>query len=1016
MIHVLLIAYIAAGQTQYVFETPRTINLKNAFFEVHIQRTSGLIHSIVIGNNQVLQNPCSVTFGVHVHKAKTEVLLTTIRDDYPEFAIATFTTKCGDLSIQHQYTIDTLALRWDVTVTNATDIVKEGRVDFILPIADSMKQYFHCGLAEPRTYDATTDIFLTYRRNCYIPMVTGFSAKEDCGLSIVTPLEIPKPELTFSIANANFTVSYRHLLLPSKRDVTVGLYIVPHAGCWRPGLRFVLDRYPEYFHPATEKTKSGEGWYYLSYPFVNTSKVKTLPHRGVTWIELHEYFPFYGLYAPPQHTWGIILDSDEVDLSRWKNGAGHKKNSYENMATLIDLFHAYGIQVYLYMQSAEAWQQFSRNHFFEDIARDATGAPLPSWKFTNLMNPDPTYLWGKHIIDQASRVLVQYPKIDGIFYDRMDYWNYDFAHADGVTMVDNKPAYMLGFAHEKINERVFKTWHQRGKGIWGNGPTSIEVCKNLDGIMAERSPVTLQKLQYLCLTRPLIYLAYDGEPEETEEKLRNALLHGAFPSISYGDAESRTIEEKYRPLFRFMKNRQWVLAPHPVSFPSHLEGNVYQTQNGDYIITIINPQKSQLRNHPFEHNVTISLSVPNQEEIKYGYLFSADWSGANALDLRKEGKTVYVDIPAHRSSSIVILTKEPLSEVLRVSSPILVRGYTHTLAFQVNNTHPAEVTMQTPWSTESETVSGSVTFTTHIPADAQGEVEIVIAFADTIYKFTSHILDPVSIAPVEDIFIHSREGDSVLCELVNNTREKTSLSLEGTFIKGAGRAEIPSTVSLRPLESKTINLFIQSHTAGIFRIIGYAKNDSSTAELPISTSSSFNADDLFHEDFNKGMTRWHLATGEWSVSQNVARGSGYSHFAYTTGSDWQNYSYEVTLRCMGSGDPHIDWLKAYVFFRLQDEKNYYRFGIHGDAGVIDLYKYIEGKPTKLDASPFVPTKNKWYTLRIEAQGPKIAGYVDNKKVIEANDAAFLSGRIGIGVLEDTFTCDYKNIVVKELGK
>jgi hypothetical protein len=1007
---------MAAKQTQYVFETPQAINLRNTFVEISISRTSGLIRSMTIRNHSVLRGPCSVEFGEELRTADKKVLLNTIRDEYPEFATVTFTTKYGDLIVQYQYTIDTLALRWDVTVTNAADVVKEGRVDFMLPVSDSLEQYFHCGLTEPRTFDVATDIFLTYRRHCYIPMIAGFSTKGDYGLSVIAPLEIRKPELTFAIANANFTISYCHLLLPAKKDIAVGLYIVPHAGCWRPGLHFLLDRYSEYFYPATEKTKSGEGWFYLSYPSVNTSKVKMLARRGVTWIELHEYFPFYGLYAPEQQTWGIILDSDEVSLSNWEKGCGQRKNSYGNMATLINLFHTYGIQVYLYMQSAEAWQQFSRKHFPQDIARDATGTPLPSWKFTNLMNPDPNCLWGNHIIAQAKSVTEKYPQIDGIFYDRMDYWNYDFAHADGVTMVDSKAVYMLGFAQEQINEEVFKNWHQCGKGIWGNGPTSAEVCKNLDGIMAERSPVTLQKLQYLCLTRPLIYLAYDGEPRETEEKLKTALLHGAFPSISYNDGVSRTLEEKYRPLFRFMKNRQWVLAPHPVSFPYHLQGNVYQTPRGDYIITVVNPQKSQLLNHPFEYNVTVALTAPNQKDIKYSYQFSADWSGANALDFRKEGETLYVNIPVHRSSSIVILTKDPLPELVRVSSPILVRGRKQTIAFRGNNLRRTEVTIHTPWFTESTTMSDSVTFTADIPAEAQGEVEITIALNDTTYEFTNHVVDPVSIAPFEDIFIHSREGDSVLFELVNNTREKISLNLEGTFTKGGGRVEIPSTVSLESLGSKTINLFIQSHTTGILRIAGYTENDSSTAEFPISTVTHFDADDLFHDDFTEGMKRWHIVTGEWTVSQNIAQGSGHAHLAYIQATNWQDYSYEATLRCVGSSDPHIDWLKVYIFFRLQDEKNYYRFGIHGDAGVIDLYKCIEGTWTKLAASPFTPAENRWYTLRIDAYGAEIDGYIDNKKIIEANDSSLPSGGIGIGVLEDAFICDYRNIVVEELYK
>jgi hypothetical protein len=107
-------------------------------------------------------------------------------------------------------------------------------------------------------------------------------------------------------------------------------------------------------------------------------------------------------------------------------------------------------------------------------------------------------------------------------------------------------------------------------------------------------------------------------------------------------------------------------------------------------------------------------------------------------------------------------------------------------------------------------------------------------------------------------------------------------------------------------------------------------------------------------------------------------------------------------------------LKSYVFFRIKDDNNFYRFGIHGDAGVIDLYVCAKGKWIKLDTAPFKPEEGKWYTLRIHADGTKILGYVDGVKVVEVNDRTFLAGGIGIGVLEDEMECEYKDIIVKKL--
>ena len=62
---------------------------------------------------------------------------------------------------------------------------------------------------------------------------------------------------------------------------------------------------------------------------------------------------------------------------------------------------------------------------------------------------------------------------------------------------------------------------------------------------------------------------------------------------------------------------------------------------------------------------------------------------------------------------------------------------------------------------------------------------------------------------------------------------------------------------------------------------------------------------------------------------------------------------------------------------------------------------------------FIPEKNKWYALKIQVKGTKIAGYINREIVIEANDDTFSTGGIGIGVLEDAMLCEYKDVVVKE---
>jgi hypothetical protein len=561
------------------------------------------------------------------------------------------------------------------------------------------------------------------------------------------------------------------------------------------------------------------------------------------------------------------------------------------------------------------------------------------------MNPDLKGKWGKYIIQQAKDVLKKYPEVDGIFYDRMDYWNYDFAHNDGITMIDNKPAYMLGFALEKINKKIFDIFHKSGKAIWGNDPTSIEVCKNLDGIMAEGSLRNLYKLQYLALVRPLIYLPYDKTPKETEEKLKHSLVCGAFPSITYGGEECQKLDEKYRPLFELMRNRKWVLTSNPIEVPERFMANIFQIPDSNYVAVIISPEKSQLVAHPYEYNIPVRINLPDAKVIKYAYLLSGDWDGIVILNFKKEDNSINISIPKHLSTSVIYLSRKEEFKNPLTSVPVLIE-------------------------------------------------------------------DPIFFSPVEDIFIQNSLADTIKFYFINNTSQKKWFQLQGDHIKGNGWIEPLKMMALNPYETRIIPLIISARNDGLIKLTALVNNDTIEKVFTVKASLVHENGDLFYEDFKNGMKNWIINSGKWEIDNGIATGSGLSHFAYIKNNEWRDYVFEVKTRIKGSDNPSVDWLKSYIFFRVQDERNFYRFGIHGDAGVIDLYKYVAGKWVLLANSRFEPELDKWYVLRIEAKGKKLIGYINGGKIIEVCDDTFAYGGIGIGVLEDNMRCEYREVIVK----
>ncbi len=1014
----LVISTLVALNKNLLSETESQWHLNNGTIEVIISKTDGEIAAIIMKNQTLISSPCSVGISGGLKKDNGELTEKNIVDQSPHYAQVDIKKTYPDIVLEYTYTINSSALHWAVTAIGKSGEEQEIGIAFSIPLIKSMQYMFYAAEDAPTSLKNINAKRIFYRRNTFIPITTFYNVTEDYGLSVVAPFELFKPDLLFSIDQNKAAVTYRHLRLTDKEKTQAAIHIVPHEGDWRPGLAYLLDKYPEYFYPGVENTKHGEGWYAQGSVYDKEEKITRAASRGVKWSEFHYYFPFYGLYIPKMQNWGLIADSDEISLRDWEKGAGEKRNSYEHMHSLIELWHKYSIQVYLYFQVFEAWHQYAEEYFNEDIALRKNGNPHSSWKFTNLMNPDPLGNWGKYVVDQTKKLIKEYPEIDGIFYDRMDYWTDDFAQDDGITMIDSNPVYMLGFALQKTNDKIFDILHRNQKGIWGNGPTSIEVCKNLDGIMAEASPLTLQKIQYLGLARPLVFLPYDRNPEDTERKLKNALVCGAFPSITYGNKKCLQLDEKYSPLFDLTKNRKWILTKNPIEFPEVYKGNIFQTPDGNYVVTIISPEKSQLIPHLFEYNIPVIVNIPDADEIEAAYLLSGDWYGFNIIDFKENNKVLKINLPYHLSTSLIYLTKKRKFNVARYTSPILIKGRNENIAFHINNLETEGIgtlTLETPWYRETKQITSDIVkFYTKIPEDRDGEVEISVDYNGEKHKMSCWIVDPVSITAKEDIFIMFSEGDSISFYITNNLDRQHSIEIKGKYSEGSGTITVPKRLLLRPLESRLLKLHTVSKTPGTIQLTIISQKKEFRKLFPVKVALSFDKNDLFHDSFEDEMKKWNVQRGEWIVSKGIAQGSGSSHFAFIKNNAWQNYMFEVKTKIQGSDNPVVDWLKSYIFFRLQDENNFYRFGIHGDNGEIDLYKRVNGKYTRLGTSLFRPQKNKWYALRVSVQGSKIIGYINGAQVIEADDNTFVSGGIGIGVLEDGMRCCYSDVIVKKL--
>ncbi|MGC4759281.1 family 16 glycoside hydrolase [Micromonospora trifolii] len=168
------------------------------------------------------------------------------------------------------------------------------------------------------------------------------------------------------------------------------------------------------------------------------------------------------------------------------------------------------------------------------------------------------------------------------------------------------------------------------------------------------------------------------------------------------------------------------------------------------------------------------------------------------------------------------------------------------------------------------------------------------------------------------------------------------------------------------------------------------------AAVLVATPPAF-ADTLLSDDFSDGnSTGWSRSGGSWSVVTDgslVFRQSGTSSDAraLTSAAGWADYGVQARVRPTGFGgtNRHVG-----VIARAQNSSSYYALAVTASGGV-QLLRRAGGDPVALDSAAGGVTTGSWATLRLEAVGTTLRGYVNGVLVVEATDSAFAAGRAGL---------------------
>ena len=528
-----------------------------------------------------------------------------------------------------------------------------------------------------------------------VPLMVFFSKRSDRALAFASPLEVPAVRIRF-LTNTGaladfywnsrkypaherpyFQVSNEDLGLRTSRNLKTSLLISAQPANWRPTLGWFYSKYKEYFDPNSnfEKWDGAYGEeYHLMDPSLTSQQVSQKYAqeyaRGVRWEEYHSSIVHYGLMIPDRgvKTW---VDSSDP-------GPTLSRDKIEEHCRLS---RQAGIGTFLYYNTTESEYGYALKKFPKSVAKNETGEPIAAFRGQRypdklacwLMNSDPKTKFGQSMIEQARQMVESYPDAAGLFWDVYGRgYMFDFAHDDGITMVDNKPAYYPEFMYQRmVSEYIAPLLHSKGMTITANKPVTVVSTRGVDGVMMmedapkEESPGWITTQSYLGLTRHVMILDDDGS--NAEMLYLHCLRYGAFNSMilttdKHGEplpaetiAYNQNLEKKYQPFVNMFAGKKWIFYPQALQLPTNTSGNIFQLKDGTIMITMVSAWRSLRHADGYDSNLQVICRLPNAAAVQSAEVDSVDLGEKTSVTPQLDGNQLTITVPKHGKATVILL-------------------------------------------------------------------------------------------------------------------------------------------------------------------------------------------------------------------------------------------------------------------------------------------------------------------------------------------------------------------------
>ncbi len=533
-----------------------------------------------------------------------------------------------------------------------------------------------------------------------LPLATVLYDDQDRGLSLALSPEDSILNTTLATTDSA-TVSFRRSnnRLGAGRTQSFSMDLIAHEADWRGGLRWMVERYPQFFDPPNPLaaqmggTAAYSGW---CGPF-EVEKLKRMSFQ-LLWKASFD-FPYLGMYLPwveDNETWRAAhLDSGGNSLP----GPG-AETSYRKLNECARRVHEAGFthlsyfsfgefgsnmtgseQVNPSLSAKDLWKDpasLLHEKIADGIWRDKEGkASLAGWSHAYIMDPSAPH-YQAYLLAQARRHIEKVPDSAGIGIDRM-WWAVsldekgtrpiNYGADDGIGWYDGRPGRHFSVSWSDTVSKLAQLMHAAGKVVFVNTCMAyrLDLERQVDGFYDEAWPgngkrafSSLNGLAFLSLHKPAILWTLNSSwvKDDPDAFFQRHLFLGVYPTAPYPENDHSIqpdplmdrLYAEYGPLMSALRGKKWVLAPHAIEVQNSIaKANLFEVPDG-YAAPVVFGGRAE----------SVTLKIRNVPGMAKGMRFTALLPGVpqqQPIDVAWEHGTLTLRVPLKNGCAMVIAEK-----------------------------------------------------------------------------------------------------------------------------------------------------------------------------------------------------------------------------------------------------------------------------------------------------------------------------------------------------------------------